>query len=171
MYGNPMGMCMQMGGMGGMGGQMSMGGMMGGMGPMAGMGMNMMNMNMMNMNMNSEEEWMKGFKMGVEEINGGQTDDLDDGQPKINVIFKTTQGVTHTLVYSFGTTIDEVLKKYLKRVNREELINDEQSKGKICFLFNAAQLKFGDNTKIENFFKGISNPKVVVNDVNNLIGA
>ena len=168
MFGNPMGMCMPMAGMGG---QMPMGGMMGGMGPMAGMGMNMMNMNMMNMNMNNDEEWMKGFKMGVEEVSGGQSDDLDDGKPKINVIFKTTQGVTHTLVYSYGTTIDAVLKKYLKRVNREDLINDEKNKGKICFLFNAAQLKFGDNTPIEQFFKGISNPKVVVNDVNNLIGA
>ena len=166
-----MGMCMPMAGMGGMGGQMPMGGMMGGMGPMAGMGMNMNMMNMNMMNMNNDEEWMKGFKMGVEEVNGGQSDDLDDGKPKINVIFKTTQGVTHTLVYSYGTTIDAVLKKYLKRVNREDLINDEKNKGKICFLFNAAQLKFGDNTPIEQFFKGISNPKVVVNDVNNLIGA
>ena len=166
-----MGMCMPMAGMGGMGGQMPMGGMMGGMGPMAGMGMNMNMMNMNMMNMNNDEEWMKGFKMGVEEVNGGQSDDLDDGKPKINVIFKTTQGVTHTLVYSYGTTIDAVLKKYLKRVNREDLINDEKNKGKICFLFNAAQLKFGDNTAIEAFFKGISNPKVVVNDVNNLIGA
>jgi hypothetical protein len=165
MFGNPMGMCMPMAGMGGMGG------MMGGMGPMAGMGMNMNMMNMMNMNMNNDEEWMKGFKMAVEEVSGGQSDDLDDGKPKINVIFKTTQGVTHTLVYSYGTTIDAVLKKYLKRVNREDLINDEKNKGKICFLFNAAQLKFGDNTPIEQFFKGISNPKVVVNDVNNLIGA
>ena len=138
---------------------------MGGMGPMG-----MMNMNMMQMNMNNDEEWMKGFKMGVEEVAGTQTEDLGDG-PKINVIFKTTQGVTHTLVYNYGTTVDEVLRKYLKRVNREDLINDEQNKGKICFLFNAAQLKFGDTTKIENFFKGISNPKVVVNDVNNLIGA
>ena len=166
MYGNPMGMCMPMAGMGGMGGQMPMGGMMGGMGPMAGMGMNM---NMMNMN--NDEEWMKGFKMGVEEVSGGQSDDLDDGKPKINAIFKTTQGVSHNLVYSYGTTIDAVLKKYLKRVNREDLINDEKNKGKICFLFNAAQLKFGDNTPIEQFFKGILNPKVVVNDVNNLIGA
>ena len=171
MFGNPMGMCMPMAGMGGMGGQMPMGGMMGGMGPMAGMGMNMNMMNMNMMNMNNDEEWMKGFKMGVEEVSGGQSDDLDDGKPKINVIFKTTQGVTHTLVYSYGTTIDAVLKKYLKRVNREDLINDEKNKGKICFLFNAAQLKFGDKTPIEQFFKGISNPKVVVNDVNNLIGA
>ena len=162
MYGNGMGMFMPMGGMG----QMPMGGgMMGGMGPMG-----MMNMNMMNMNMNNDEEWMKGFKMGVEEVNGTQTEDLGNG-PKINVIFKTTQGVTHTLVYNYGTTIDEVLRKYLKRVNREDLLNDEQTRGKICFLFNAAQLKFGSNTKIEEFFKGISNPKVVVNDVNNLIGA
>ena len=161
-----MGMFMPMGGMG-MGGQMPMGAMMGGG---MGMNMNMMNMNMnMNMMMN-DEEWMKGFQMGVDEVKGTQPEDLGDS-PKINVIFKTTQGVTHTLVYNFGTTVDQVLRKYLKRVNREDLINDEQNKGKICFLFNAAQLKFGDKTPIEQFFKGISNPKVVVNDVNNLIGA
>jgi len=31
-------------------------------------------------------------------------------------------------------------------------------------------LKFGDNTKVEKFFKNNSSPKVVVNDVFNLIG-
>ena len=156
-----MGMFMPMGGMGGMGGQMPMGAMMGGMG---GMGMNM------NMMMGNDEEWMKGFQMGVEEVKGTQPEDLGDG-PKMNVMFKTTQGVTQSLVYNYGTTVDQVLKKYLKRVNREDLINDKKNMGKICFLFNAAQLKFGDQTPIEQFFKGISNPTVVVNDVNNLIGA
>ena len=88
---------------------------------------------------------------------------------KLNVIFKTTQGTTHTLVYNYGITIDQALSKYLNRVGRPELY--DQKSNKICFLFNASQLKFGDQTKIEVFFKGVTNPKVVVNDVHNLSGA
>ena len=73
------------------------------------------------------------------------------------------------MVYDYGTTIDKSLEKYLKRVGRPDLY--QQKSNKICFLFNAAQLKIGDQTKVENFFKNVQNPKVVVNDVNNLIGA
>ena len=148
------------------------------MNPNFGMGvpMNMnMNMNMqgmpqgMNMAMMDNEEWLKGFQMGVDEVNAlAQQESQNDG-PKINVIFKTTQGTTTAMVYDYGTTIDKSLEKYLKRVGRPDLY--QQKSNKICFLFNAAQLKIGDQTKVENFFKNVQNPKVVVNDVNNLIGA
>ena len=132
---------------------------------------NFMNMNMNMMDMGQDEEWLKGFKMGVEEVNntGDQDSDANSPGPKINVIFKTTQGTTHTMVYNYGTTIDKSLAKYLNRVGRPDLIGDKSNK--ICFLFNASQLKFGDQTKVETFFKNVNNPKVVVNDVNNLIGA
>ena len=141
-----------------------------------GMGVPMnMNMNMqgmpqgMNMAMMDNEEWLKGFQMGVDEVNAlNQQESQNDG-PKINVIFKTTQGTTTAMVYDYGTTIDKSLEKYLKRVGRPDLY--QQKSNKICFLFNAAQLKIGDQTKVENFFKNVQNPKVVVNDVNNLIGA
>ena len=148
------------------------------MNPNFGMGvpMNMnMNMNMqgmpqgMNMAMMDNEEWLKGFQMGVDEVNAlAQQESQNDG-PKINVIFKTTQGTTTAMVYDYGTTIDKSLEKYLKRVGRPDLY--QQKSNKICFLFNAAQLKIGDQTQVENFFKNVQNPKVVVNDVNNLIGA
>ena len=143
-----------------------------------GVPMNMnMNMNMqgmpqdmnMNMAMMDNEEWLKGFQMGVDEVNAlAQQESQNDG-PKINVIFKTTQGTTTAMVYDYGTSIDKSLEKYLKRVGRPDLY--QQKSNKICFLFNAAQLKIGDQTNVENFFKNVQNPKVVVNDVNNLIGA
>ncbi len=148
------------------------------MNPNFGMGvpMNMnMNMNMqgmpqgMNMAMMDNEEWLKGFQMGVEEVNALDQQESQNDGPKINVIFKTTQGTTTAMVYDYGTTIDKSLEKYLKRVGRPDLY--QQKSNKICFLFNAAQLKIGDQTKVENFFKNVQNPKVVVNDVNNLIGA
>ena len=161
-FGMPMGgMGMPMGGMG-MGGMgMPMGGMaMGGMGmPMGGMPM-----------MSDDEEWMKGFKMGVEEVNnpGGNVDpDVNTPGPKLNALFTTTVGTKKNVILNYGTTIDQALKKYLNLVNKSELVNSN----KISFLFNAAKLSFGDNTKVEDFFKNITNPKVVVNDTNNLIGA
>ena len=134
-------------------------------------GMQMPNQFMMGMSQSENEEWLKGFQMGVEEANNnaGQDNDVNDQAPKTNIIFKTTQGTTHTLVYNYGTTIDQVLSKYLNRVGRPELYQEKSNK--ICFLFNASQLKFGDQTKVEVFFKGVINPKVVVNDVHNLIGA
>jgi hypothetical protein len=148
------------------------------MNPQFGMGMGfgmpqmpMQTQFMMGMSPNENEEWLKGFQMGVDEVNNAQAQDNDANAPgpKLNVIFKTTQGTTHTLVYNYGITIDQALSKYLNRVGRPELY--DQKSNKICFLFNASQLKFGDQTKIEVFFKGVTNPKVVVNDVHNLIGA
>ena len=135
------------------------------------MQMPMNNQFMMGMGGNENEEWLKGFQMGVDEVNNAAAQDSEANAPgpKLNVIFKTTQGTTHTLVYNFGITIDEALSKYLSRVGRPELYQEKSNK--ICFLFNASQLKFGDQTKVEVFFKGVTNPKVVVNDVHNLIGA
>ena len=157
-------------------------GMMGGMpGVMPGMGQMMPGMmpgmvggNQMNMNMNinnaeEEEEWMKGFKMAVQEVNSSIDPDENKPGPRINIIFNTTQGTTHNIAVVHGTTVHQALEKYLKRVGKPELIGTQDSK--ICFLWNANKMKFGDNTPVEQFFKNAINPKIVVNDINNLIGA
>ena len=59
-----------------------------------------------------------------------------------------------------------MLKIYLKKVNHPELIN---TKDKICFLFNAKKLEFGDKTKIEDYFKYNKNPVIIVNDLENIL--
>ena len=157
-------------GMGGMQMPMMYGMGMGGM-PMQGMQMPMGMMGGMQMNnqMNDDDDWMQGFEMGVEEVNnvGGSDPDLNKPGPKINVLFTTTIGTSRNIVLSYGTTIDQALKKYLDQVGKLDLVNSD----KISFLFNAAKLNFGDNTTVEKFFKNSVNPKVVVNDTNNLIGA
>ena len=158
-------------------------GMMGGMpGVMPGMGQmmpgimpgmvggNQMNMNMGNMNnAEEEEEWMKGFKMAVQEVNSSIDPDDNKPGPRINIIFNTTQGTTHNIAVVKGTTVHQALEKYLKRIGKPELIGTQESK--ICFLWNANKMRFGDNTPVEQFFKNMQMPKIVVNDVNNLIGA
>ena len=71
------------------------------------------------------------------------------------------------VILNNNTTIDQALKKYLNLVNKSELVNSN----KISFIFNANKLVFGDNTKVVDFFKGNVNPKIIVNDTSNLIGA
>ena len=121
------------------------------------------------MNAEEQELWMQGFKMAQQEENSSNNAEQNQPGPKMNIVFNTTQGTTHNMVFPYGTTISEALKKYLQRVGRPDLFNNQDNK--ICFLVNATKLKFDDNTPIEQFFKNSINPKVVVNDINNLIGA
>ena len=152
--------------------QFGMGGMpmnmMGGMG-MGGMPMNMMTgMGVNNQMMNDDDDWMQGFKMGVDEVNNVSNDpDLKKPGPKISVLFTTTIGTKRTIVLAYGTTVDQALRKYLDQVGKLDLVGSD----KISFLYNAAKLNYGDNTPVENFFRNNMYPKVVVNDTNNLIGA
>jgi len=156
-----------------MGGGMNMNMNMMGGGMNMPMGFNMPNMMGMNMGMmNSvEEEWMKGFQMGLNsENNSGSNNDPEENAPgpKINVLFTTTIGTKRNIVLSHGTTIDQALRKYLNSVGVPELYGQTE---KVSFLFNARKLNFGDTTLVEEFFRNVTNPKVVVNDTQNLIGA
>ena len=80
--------------------------------------------------------------------------------PKMNVTFKTTQGITTNMVLKHGTTVGESLKLYLKRVGRPDLIDNLQ--GRLHFLYNTKNLKFNDTTKIEDFFKNDPLPCIIV---------
>ena len=67
-----------------------------------------------------------------------------------------------------NSIIKQVLDKYLKEVNKQELIDDNSNK--ICFLYNGNKIKSEDmNFKVFEFFKNDFNPIIVVNDPNNLI--
>ena len=115
--------------------------------------------NMMGMNNNVNninDEWMKGFQMNpmIEE--------------KIAITFKTTKGLTKTLYFNYGTTVDKMLETYLKSIARENLY--KQKSKEICFIFNAHVISYGNLTPVEIFFNGCKSPSVIVNDVNNLIG-
>ena len=144
-----------------------------GMMPMMGMGMNQMNMGvaggMPNM-IGDDDDWMQGFKMGVQEINnpGGNDDDRNTPGPKININFTTTVGTVRNLIFNHGTTIDQALKKYLNAVGKPDLYGKSEDIG---FLFNANKINFGTKTPVEVFFRNVAVPKIVVNDTKGLIGA
>ena len=135
------------------------------------MNMNMNNMNnMMANNPVEDEEWIKGFTLGVQEVaSSNQEEEEDDGSPKINCIFTTTKGKKTNVVVPVNMSIDKALHKYLKRVGSEDLYN--QKSKDICFLYNGTNLKFGETKSVREFFGINKNPNVIVNDVNNLIGA
>ena len=76
---------------------------------------------------------------------------------KMNIIFRTIDGVQTPLVVNYGTTIDRLLKLYLWK-------RGEYERGKkFTYLYNANLVKFGDQRLIEKVFNPC-NPKITVND-------
>ena len=86
--------------------------------------------------------------------------------PKINIIFETINYEIDNFSVKYGTTIDELLKNYLIRMNRLYLYQQkEYYPNEIYFLNlqNLSQIKFGDKTPIEKYFQFVSNAKIMVN--------
>ena len=133
---------------------------------------NFMNMNMNMMEMGQDEEWLKGFKMGVEEVNntGDRDSDANSPGPKINVIFEIKQKVIFSLVIDIRATINQLLKAYLFKFESPILYDDEQTPLRLHFIFNGVILNFRDQTPVGEFFKIASQARIVVTDVENLIG-
>ena len=111
--------------------------------------------NMIN-NINENKE--ANLKNGVGENN--YYNDYDHSEPKINVYFKTRSGHITTLIINYKKTIDQLLKKYLERIGRSELIGDIGRR--VTFIYNARQLRFGDNTPVEQYFKYINDLSITV---------
>ena len=79
---------------------------------------------------------------------------------KINVLFATSsQGKKENLDVEYGTTIDELIKLYLNKVKRPDLIDKDKN---ISFIYNSKALNFGDKRKIENVFKNNYNNNNII---------
>jgi len=114
-------------------------------------------------NINNNKDWMKEYGISVDEIR----EEYDDG-PKMNIHFKTTQGIHHSIAVNYETTIGQLLNKYLILIRRPDLIVKKSNE--IVFLYNAFKLRFEDETPVEEFFKNNMSPTIIVNDINNLVG-
>ena len=84
----------------------------------------------------------------------------------IRILFTTPQGEKTFITVNYGTTIDVLLRKYLKIKGMEDLYRYKSNR--IRFLYNAYPLKFGDISVVEKFFKNIILPKIVVNENDSL---
>ena len=81
--------------------------------------------------------------------------------PKMNIIFKEVTFSRKTiLILDYGTTIDQMLIEYLKKINKQEL---KGKTDKIYFSINLRRIEFGDQTPIEQFFDFNSQPNIDVN--------
>ena len=95
-------------------------------------------------------------------------------QPKakeeyVNLCFATIQGSRIMMKVKPDDTVEDILEKYLLRVNLPELINNVQ--GKITFILSAQSLKFGDKRKIKEVVLSSDLNQILVTDTGNLIGA
>ena len=78
---------------------------------------------------------------------------------KINILFVTSsQGKKENININHGTSVDELIKLYLNKVKRPDLINNEKN---ISFIYNSKALNFGDSRKVENVFKNYSNNNII----------
>ena len=92
----------------------------------------------------------------------------DNDIEKIHVIFIYDTGQRSTLIISYGTTIEEMIDKFLFAINKSEMksyVNDE----KICFLYNASKLKLEDKTPVGKYFKNNKNPITMIIDIRALL--
>ena len=96
------------------------------------------------------------------------TQNNDNSNNKITVVFKTGRGVITTIYIDHGKTVSYLIQVYFKRVGKPELFKKPLEIG---FLYNAHLINFNESQLVENFFKGINYVTITVNDIGDLIGA
>ena len=87
---------------------------------------------------------------------------------KISVIFKTGKGLVFTVFIDFGKTVNYLIRVFFKRIGKPELINKPREIG---LIYNARLINFNESQLVEDFFGGLSNVTITVNDIGDLIGA
>ena len=87
----------------------------------------------------------------------------------INIIFKSTQGISNNIVLDEDCPLNMAIAFY-GLISKKENFWKKIYEGSIVFLFNATKLYINDETPIKKCFKGIGNPNVIVNDTYNIIG-
>ena len=133
--------------------------------------MNMYNYNnfmMPGMFQNVYEPWAESYEQKDSFYMNNNQNQNSSEPNKINIVFKTTAKVKTNIVADHGQTMSEVLLLYLKKEGKEKLF--KRCSG-IFFLFNAQMIDIYDETKVEEFFKNESNPLIIVNEMNFVIGA
>jgi len=80
-------------------------------------------------------------------------------KPQLYIIFKTPQGIRLNFLFYYGTTINQVLIRYLNKIGRPDLINKQSDE--IYFTYNSTKLNFNDKREIEQIFNN-TNPVIEV---------
>jgi len=134
---------------------------------------NMMNFNnpllqiqFMSMNQNNNPLMKGGNFNAVNQMNSFR----GNRNYKINLCFTTLIGTRINMVFDCEETINDVLTKFLKRVNLDDLVGNLHNKLK--FIMSAETINFGDSRKLKDVVvPGSTTLNVFVHDTQNLIGA
>ena len=79
-----------------------------------------------------------------------------NGQRKyITVSFKLTNGKTINITVNSGSTVEELLKKFIAK-------DSEFQNGRINFIFNGKQINMNEKKAVIDFFKFSHNPNIMV---------
>ena len=107
----------------------------------------------------------------IKDINNTKYTDLPKIQNNISGInidsikiinFKTTLGNKTTIEIEKNKNIDDLIKKYLEKINKIDIINNNDES--LYFTYNAEKLEFGDKRKIEDVFTTNNNPTILVSE-------
>ena len=81
-------------------------------------------------------------------------------EPKINVIFQLkSRDISNNLILNHGTTVEQMLKIYLKRIFGEYNIKDE-----LVFYYKERKIELGDKTPVGKYFGINQNQTVFVSE-------
>ena len=104
--------------------------------------------------------------------NVGGNDNINFTKPssKLNLCFTTLKGARINMTFDSNVTVDEVLNKFLKRVNLDK--HDKKDIMKLNFILSAESLKFGDHRRVKDIISVPANfTSIFVHDTQNLVGA
>ena len=113
--------------------------------------------NKMGIQMNNNMGMPNFNNFGIQMNNNGKINENNNNKKKL-VIFSTNLGERKDINFDYGIIIDGILRKYLEEMKKPELINST----KVSFVFNVRKLNFGDKMKIEDLFKNMPEPKIIV---------
>ena len=111
---------------------------------------------------------MNNFSMGIPFNENQIKNEIkeESNVSKMEITFNASTGSKKVLLFDYGTTINEMLEKYLESFNRSDLINN---KDKFVILHKGNRIDFEDKTKIEEFFEHKLNAEVTVYDMDGLL--
>ena len=109
-----------------------------------------------NMNYNTK------LKVSNDDINKLNNIQSTNDENLKNITFKTTLGSKTSIEINTSNTIDELLKQYLFKINRSDLINNTEES--LYFTYNADKLEIGDSRYISDVFLTNPNPTVLVSE-------
>ena len=89
------------------------------------------------------------------EMDNNKNENEDSGF-KYNVEFRNYTGFIKNIVADEETTIKEVIKIFLKRIGKNELIDSK----KVSFCYSADIVDINNEKKVKDFFRNNTNPKI-----------